>query len=234
MSQLRDGSRGRLSSHDGGIPVYSRAVRKPDFFRGGEASAFMPNHSPTNSKVRADFLLGSPGPSLAMCKRYRVQGIIWMFPSLPLYRSSKISSLILPCQCISDTTSRYQSINLRFPWSIQLYNILFGCYSSHMVEITVIISTSSIHQGNSEPRTCQFNSIKIKHFTSSGTARVRATYTSNQSKNCGVKYERISVAPARTILSVVSNAITRKSYTPARAPATIIANSPLTWYAASG
>jgi hypothetical protein len=62
MSQLRDGSRGRLSSHDGGIPVYSRAVRKPDFLCGGEASAFMPNHSPTH-KSALIFFLGSPGPT---------------------------------------------------------------------------------------------------------------------------------------------------------------------------
>jgi hypothetical protein len=75
MSQLRDGSRGRLSSHDGGIPVYSRAVRKPDLLRGGEASAFMPNHG--TSQVRTGFFLGSPGPThrsgsevVAKCGRF--------------------------------------------------------------------------------------------------------------------------------------------------------------------
>jgi hypothetical protein len=46
MSQLRDGSRGRLSSKDGGIPVNSRAVRKPDFLRGGGGSSFMPCRVP--------------------------------------------------------------------------------------------------------------------------------------------------------------------------------------------
>ena len=43
ISQLRDGSRGRLSNQDGGIPVNSRAVRKPDFLRGGESFKLMPN-----------------------------------------------------------------------------------------------------------------------------------------------------------------------------------------------
>ncbi len=41
MSQLRDGSLGRLESHDLGIPVYSRAERIPDF--GG--SVFIPASS---------------------------------------------------------------------------------------------------------------------------------------------------------------------------------------------
>jgi hypothetical protein len=35
MSQLRDGSRGRLSNSDGGTPVYSSAERRPDFGLGG-------------------------------------------------------------------------------------------------------------------------------------------------------------------------------------------------------
>ena len=43
ISQLREGSRGRLSNQDGGIPVNSRAVRKPDFLRGGESFKLMPN-----------------------------------------------------------------------------------------------------------------------------------------------------------------------------------------------
>ena len=43
MSQLRDGSLGRLSSQDGGIPVNSRAVRNPDFLRGGELFKLMPS-----------------------------------------------------------------------------------------------------------------------------------------------------------------------------------------------
>ena len=43
ISQLREGSRGRLSNQDGGIPVNSRAVRKPDFLRGGEPFKLMPN-----------------------------------------------------------------------------------------------------------------------------------------------------------------------------------------------
>lgn len=31
ISQFREGSFGRFSSHEGGIPVYSRADRRPEF-----------------------------------------------------------------------------------------------------------------------------------------------------------------------------------------------------------
>lgn len=34
MSQFRDGSFGRLSSQDGGIPVYCKTVLTPDIFLG--------------------------------------------------------------------------------------------------------------------------------------------------------------------------------------------------------
>jgi hypothetical protein len=44
-----------------------------------------------------------------------------------------------------------------------------------------------------------------------------------------VKYDRMRVAPALTMLSLVSNAIVLRSYTPALAPATTIAYSPLTY-----
>jgi hypothetical protein len=36
MSQLRDGSFGRLESHEGGIPVYWRTVRMPDLGGGDD------------------------------------------------------------------------------------------------------------------------------------------------------------------------------------------------------
>jgi len=41
MSQLREGSFGRLSSQDVGIPMYLRAVRKPD----GATSEFLTSRS---------------------------------------------------------------------------------------------------------------------------------------------------------------------------------------------
>lgn len=56
----------------------------------------------------------------------------------------------------------------------------------------------------------------------------------SQSRNCGVKYETTMVAPALNIPSVLSNAMVFRSNTPALAPAWIMANSPLTWYAATG
>ncbi len=52
MSQLRDGSLGRLESHDFGIPVYSRAERIPDF--GG--SVFIPASSAIS--VRGELVFG--------------------------------------------------------------------------------------------------------------------------------------------------------------------------------
>ena|SRR6266404_1634787 len=151
ISQFRDGSRGRLSNQDGGIPVNSRAARKPDFLRGGESFKLMPNGAPQVVQF---------------------------------------------------------SLKLRFPFSVA----------------SPIVSLGFLQTRGPEPLTI------LQYQLST----ILTNYSSNQSRNCGVKYDRMSVAPARTILSVVSNAITRKSYTPARAPATTIAYSPLTWYAASG
>ena len=110
-SQLRDGSRGRLSSHDGGIPVNSRAVRKPDFLRGGGGN-----------------------------------------------------SLILPLHARYTRPEHGTSI-----------------HSQRTFSITTQLQFS-IRRGSA----CS------------------GAYTSSQSKNWGVKYEGISVAPARTILSVLS------------------------------
>jgi hypothetical protein len=57
---------------------------------------------------------------------------------------------------------------------------------------------------------------------------------SSQSKNSGVKYDTIILAPALKMPSVASKAIVFLSKTPAFAAAQIMAYSPETWYAATG
>lgn len=63
---------------------------------------------------------------------------------------------------------------------------------------------------------------------------IRHGYVSSQFNILGVKYVTTMVAPALRIPCNDSNAISFKSNTPAFAPAWIMANSPLTWYAAIG
>lgn len=77
--------------------------------------------------------------------------------------------------------------------------------------------------------------VSVLLFHSDGSMYVQddditgPSHYDSQSRKAGVKYVRIKVAPARTMLSTLSKAIALSSYTPARAPAWIIANSPLTW-----
>lgn len=67
ISQFREGSLGRFSSQEGGIPVYSRAVRTPDLGfiggggGGGGAGVALEEVDMEKVKVRAGSELNSAG-----------------------------------------------------------------------------------------------------------------------------------------------------------------------------